>query len=287
METIDIILLSISSLVYLISMILNCLGVYLLSATRPLNSSKILLINLTVSEIIAALIQVISNPMSALLPSSETNKIAIASGASYLPYYLAMHMLTIDRLIGVVFPLKHRIMVTKRRLSFAILATWFLSLLIATVPFIFYHEIQSRVAEMYLAFALDVTYIILCSVTYGLIFIKLLERKRLVNNQQDMNIENRRQNVAENGKFFKITALIILSFLLFLLIPNIVFHLYHINNKTVMESMNIAWSLGFVADPIIYIFLQDNLRLLLKTKLCTCKKEVTPESDNNQQDTAL
>ncbi len=177
---------------------------------------------------------------------------------------------------------------TRRRLSFAILTAWVIAFCTGISLSIFDQTYNRDFGVLKnILLALDSTFIILCMITYCLIFIKILERRKLVNNPQNINAENRQQFVAGNSRFFKITALIILSFFVFILIPDILFHYYSTKDRTVIESLNISLSLGFVADPIVYIFFQDNLRLLLKTKLCTCKKEVTPESDNNQQDTAL
>ena len=279
MKTINIILVFISCLLYLISMILNSLGIYLLSATRPLNSSKILLINLSDSEIFVAMMGVVFNILRAVLPIETMLKIGIIFATSYIAYYFAMFMLTVDRLIGVVLPLKHRVIVTEQRLTLAIVTSWFIALLLQTCFSILSETFHlDSVLLKYIWIALDAVFIILCAITYGLIFIKVLKKKRLENNQQDGR---------GNSRLFKITALIILSFLLLMLVPDIVLYFHSMTNKTAIECLNIVWSLGFVADPIIYIFLQDHLRLLLKTKLCTCKKEVTQESDNNQQNTAL
>ena len=286
METIIKIMLLVSSLFYLISMMLNSLGVYLLSATRPLNSSKILLINLAVSEIFAALVESVSIIGGAFLPLKVALKIGTVLIAIFIPYYFAMCILTIDRLIAVVFPLKHRVMVTNRRLIFTIVVSWFLALLIAISLPIFWEtfHLDYRLLNLTWVF-FDTAFIILFFITYSLIFIKILQRRRLVNNQQDVNAANRRQNERGKSRFFKITALIILSFVLFILVPNIVSQFTR--DETVIASLRIAWSLGMTSDPLIYIFLQDNLRLLLKTKLCTCKKEVRQELDNTVQDTAL
>ncbi len=280
METINIILITLMYLLYLISIFLNSLGIYLLSATRPLNSGKILLINLAISEIFFALIDI---PTKFIHIPSLKSKTLIVS-ASSMPYYFAMFMITIDRLVAFLFPFKHRVMVTNRRLTFAIVASWVLALLIGLCLFIIN---EGNHLYIYIWIAFDAAYILLCAITYGLIFIKILKRRKFVNNQQDVNGPARQQNVTSNNRFFKIIALIILSFLIFILVPDIFFHFYHTNNETVMKCLDVVWTLGFVADPITYIFLQDHLRLLLKKKLCKCKQETVPESTCTQQDTAL
>ncbi len=283
-KIIQITLISLSSFFYIISILLNSLGVYLLCAARPVNSSNILLINLALSEIVVAVISIPTN----FVPISSSMLLIGAVLISSLLYYFAMFMLTIDRLVAILFPLKHRVMVTRRRLTLAISTTWFLALLVGICFVILDMHFHIGVGLMHKIFlSLDVTFIVLCVITYGSTLIKMLRRRRLLNIQLDINVENRRRFVTENSRFFKITALIILSFLLFSLIPDVVLNFYFTNNQIFMQCIMTAWSISFVADPCIYIFLQAHLRLLLKSKLSICKRETAPKSTNGHQDTAL
>ncbi len=265
MDKIVILLRSVCSLIFLVAVSLSTLGIYLLQATKPLNNSKIILINLASSEIANSAVEII---ISHIMPFTSNKAKLLAmrklNATSWIIYYFAMYLLTADRLVATLNPFKYRIFVTQKRLTRFILATWTLAVIIGTSFFLSTRWFE--VFDKHLWIAYDVFFVILCSITYGLIFFKIRSR-RWFNNDK---------------KFFKITSLIILSFIIFILIPDIMFLLYSYRNKIVLEIVSTMWLIGMMVDPVIYIFLQPDLRSLLKSKCCRTKIE-----EASVQDTAL
>ncbi len=285
-EAMRVVLLSLnctSSLIYLASALLNTLGVYLLAATEPFNNSKIILVNLAATEIVISVMQIVDNLMrlfSAVGEGSLTRKL---ENATWLFYFFAMYFLTVDRLVRAAFPLRYVVMITKKRIRLAVLATWFLALVFA-IPLVLVDACYVFFIS-YMPLTLDIIFIILCLATYGLILTKLIQRRRLSHNQQDVNSGRRLRILrTSNRKFLKVVAFIILSFLFFILLPDIIFHIYPANSQEVFESLKVVWAIALVVDPIIYIFLQDELRLLLIKKL---RKVARRNEEPNHQDTAL
>ncbi len=265
MEVIFIIFTAVNSFICLVSIILNSLGMYLLRAAKPLSNSKLLLINLAASEIFNSVIQIIFSFVRTF-PDEETIFILRkCSATSWHFFYAAMYLLTIDRLIAALFPMKYRVSATPKRLARAILAIWILVLVLGTSFFV--SNVWFKFFERHMWVGFDVTFMVVCSATYGLIFVKIRSRTWFGNNK----------------KFFKISSFIILSFVIFNLFPDIIFLLYSHGRRIVLESLCIVWFSRMVLDPMIYIFLQAELRSLLKTKLF--KNKIT--EINSQQETAL
>ncbi len=266
MSSILLFLRSLGSLVGLAVIVLSSLGIYLLCATKPLNNNKILLINLALSGIVSSAVQIVSSYLNHYL--TDAGKILIVqkiSATSANAYYFAIYLLTADRLIATLNPLKYRIFVTKKRLKRVIIASWSL-ILILEISFFLSTE-WFKLFDKHMWVTYDIIFAILCFTTYGLIFLKIRSR-RWFNNDK---------------KFFKITSLIVLSFIIFILVPNILFHLYAYKYKALLEFLVIMWLTGMMVDPIIYIFLQPDLRSLLKDKFC--RRNI--EEPSLQQETAL
>ncbi len=267
------VILHVGSLLYLISILLNSLGVYLLTAARPLTNSKFLLTNLAGTEILLSATQIAFNFVHVFSGEDAIVTVTKVLGAIWQGYYFSVIFLTIDRLIAIRFPFKYRILVTKKRLKWTILASWLLA--IALGASLFLDDKWFNSFWGYVWISLDVVFIVLCITTYGYIFTKILQRRRLGNDNQGAN-NGVRERFAMNRerKFVKIVACILISFLLLFLIPDIIMHLY--DSKELIYFLHVVWPIGIVIDPIIYIFLQDDLRLLLKRKIFHMNNEQSP-----------
>ncbi len=269
----------------------NALGIYLIFSTKSMSNSKFLLINLASSEILLCGSQMAYYSAS-LIPGSKERELPIAYKIALMCafyYYLSMFLMTIDRLVAILFPLKYRVTVTKTRLFRMVLAIWFLALVLEVSLFL--SKSWSGLVGSYFWVSLDVTYFILFCVTYGLILFRIKSRRRFENNLPETATERRhRFAINRERKFFKIVALIIVSFIILIMIPNIV-HRYidSAPNELLKAFISLVWVCSFIADPIIYIFLQDDLRLLLRSKFCCFNQtiEEVPSHQEFQQETAL
>ncbi len=129
------VILHVSNVLYLIAALLNGLGIYLLTVVRPLSNGKFLLANLAVTEIIVSVTNVAGSlvrAFSASFSNVSRNCLAIA----WLGYYSSVFFLTIDRLVAIQFPLRYRVVITKKRVKLAILLAWILVIALGTSFFI-------------------------------------------------------------------------------------------------------------------------------------------------------
>ncbi len=268
------VILIVSSLIHLFSIFLNVLGVYLLTAIKPLSIGKFLLTNLAVSEIILSGVQIAVNSIRAFVRIEENTDADKVRATIWLVYYSSVFFLTIDRLIAINFPLRYRVLITKKRLKLAILVVWTLATALGASFFIY--------GNLFISFwnmtwmVLDVAFIILAVTTYGFIFFKILRRRRFENNDQD----GRRQHfiMSREKKFVKIAGLIIGTFLFLFLIPDTIKYGY-----PSLEALLLTYPIGILLDPVIYIFLQEDLRSLLKRSVF----QTDNGANHAQQDTAL
>ncbi len=263
-------ILYISIVLFIVSLLLNCLGVHLLTAIKPVSNSKVILCNLAVTEILLCVTEIAFN----LEPANLFVRALL--GVVWLAYYSSILFLTIDRLIAIRLPLKYRVVITKKRLKLAIGTAWTLAMMFGTS--FYFVSGWSFLFWKYASIVLDVTFIALCVLTYGYIFVKIFLRRRFDDNGQETN-DGRRQRLIINRerKFVKIAGLIVFSFVLLALVPDIILYQYGSN------WVGIFLPVGIITDPVIYIFLQDDLRSLLKRRVLRRSGDKAP----TRQETTL
>ncbi len=270
------------------SIALNVLGIYLLRAARTSSNSRFLLINLASSEIVLSTAQVIYF-CSSFYTSFEIKLIILKIQLmTILIYYFSMFLLTIDRLVAILFPLKYRVSVTTRLLTRVVLAICVLAVCFGVSLFL--SNDWFDFCWKYIWILLDVVYFILCCGTYTLIFYKMRSSRRLEKSLPQINAE-RRQRLAFNRerKFFKIVGMIIISFIVLIMVPDVLFYYFKVTESSLFVKagnlLYMIWLTGFIADPVIFIFLQQDLRSLLKSKLCKFGRSV--QERPNHQETAF
>ncbi len=290
-STVPLVLNCIVTLVVLFAIVFNAVGFYLLLAAKNSTNGNILLMNLAVSQLILCAGQITDN-FCRMFRHEEMNTLIWKIGtAFFMVYYLIMFLLTIDRLIAIRLPLRYRVLLTKERLLRCLKAVWAVSIGVGVSVIL--NETWHEWFEKYVWSILSAVFLLLCFVAYCLIYRTIRARRRLDNNLQQAA---RRQQLAfrRNTKFFKIVALIIASFILFVLIPDIIFYILLEQTEITAECVLILWFIGIALDPVIYVFLQDNLRQMLKRKLCKINVEDTSQQGSSsqqlppsQEDTAL
>lgn len=259
-----------SYLIVIASLIFNSLGIYLLFLIRSNDFNQtIIIINLSISEILIAIGWIAEHTASRLGMTFNDRGMLIIWGLRagvYCFWFFDMYILAIDRLIGCNFPLKHLRLVNKRNIEILMTLVWVIclanSLFLLLVDTKLYHFIYNKF--VWLIF--DCIAVVIYTVTYTSIFISSYRAKR-----KRRSTANSIGNTRKNRQFLKIVSLIILTFLIFEVLPTTISMTYYYTNKTIpwiLESiMNLSYQLALLTDPLIYIFLQSRVRMLLSKKV--------------------
>ena len=134
----------------------------------------------------------------------------------------------------------------------------------------------------------SVFYNVVAIFTYVVIFWKYVRSKVRVRHSNDPNDGQQRVSTVEvfvKSRFY-VSVLIILTYLIFNTIPYCVHAILYPNSWTtnyrpVQFIMIVLHHLGYLSDPVIYIFLQRDVRKQL-SKLMICKVDSTEDQvDNN------
>ena len=264
----------VSIILRLVDILLHSSGIYLLlSCDRHEKCSvqQLYITNLSVTEICFSVLWLFMIPVSDLFTTSDSVSAIIKHVQHYVMvciyttvvfvFYATMIYITLDRLVAIKLSLKYRIYWNTKRAKYLILGTWvagsllFLSILLLNESTGFKFDIEFH---KYFYTPLNILFIILAVFTYIFIF---REYKKSV----DMN--SSRQNsifiVFYKSQFY-ISVLLILTFLLFIIIPDLTYlfdmSIQNKKSKTLLSACAILYSIANIMNGCLYIFLQPNIK---------------------------
>lgn len=182
--------------------------------------------------------------------------------------FLVMYILTADRLICIIDPLRHKTNVTRSRLWKVIIASWLVSSLLS----IFKNTIDGGWFIVHnIGLGICALYIILVIVTYAIIIYKMRKSKRefpvrppIANNSMATNSATPKINFR---KEFLVPTLVIVSFLV---CYHITFALmtYMSNHYLLYQICHVIQYFGLICDPLIYVILTKYYRSTIVEKCC-------------------
>ena len=186
-----------------------------------------------------------------------------------------MIILTLDRLICIVNPLKYKSSVTKSRTKRVLFAAWIFSSILGGIYAKFPH-LKSPIVMV--AVCLCASYVVLAVGTYSFIFIKL---RRSRTRMFEMASSVHHGNNGHSGRYrkqFLVPGLIIVTFLVFYVAPLITIRFVirtrrsdvTVRDVVIHELLAILIDIGTASDAVIYVLLTQRYRELLKRKIRSC-----------------
>ncbi|XP_057290833.1 melanocyte-stimulating hormone receptor-like [Hydractinia symbiolongicarpus] len=251
-----------------LSVVFNLLGMYLLTQLKSRrNMGQIsLLISMSLSEVLIALVDVVYMIVKFAGLDEETSNIFVyceeVIAGLFFTYYAVLFMLTFDRLLAFVLLLKYHSIVTIKRTRYCIVVVWIGGFIIVFPFFFLSPDTFFETWYKYVYLILDGIILTTVFITYSYIFNKASRKRRTV-----------ASGVAGREKMFVVTTIIIATFVLLVVIPDILYayrFVIHKMGSDVEESIiGMCWELNYITDPCVYTFLQKDVRKVLRQKLST------------------
>lgn len=187
---------------------------------------------------------------------------------------LIMLYITINRLVGSTWPLKSRVYLTKGNLEYLLAASWVVCFGVCLMCFVcnftlFINFNQSHKAYTYaLSVALGLKFLFTIA-TYICIFKMIVQSKRNIT-----RCGSRKQKISlfqlyRKSRFYT-TGFLLLTYLLFMIIPFIVWNYYIVMGNLSELEFYIFMCLvllNFSFDAFIYIYVDEEVRKLMWKKL--------------------
>ena len=290
-QALDITLIVISN----INVVLHTLGLYLLFCLPTKKVQQWLLISLSVSELLKnILIQVIILPhiLNVATETWETQVYVYLTffydyGVTGL-YYLTMYFITFDRLLKIHLSNSYSSYCNVQRVKYLLLAIgcfcFFVSVVLSVAYFVsgggegttMQYFVFTRYTEaefvVYAHPCLDILFLLLATVTYYKIFKTYMRSQRRVS-RQSLATKKKAQSMCKKmaQSTFSVPILLILSFIFFAVVPDLISSYYEISKQDVPYSVEMVCYLMFLLSDLcdvgIYIFMQRPVRSLLLKKL--------------------
>ena len=260
--------------VLLFAIVFNACGIFLLKSLPGSDVTQtIIIINLSISEILIAvgwIGELVADIVGLTLEDRALLIVWAIRAGVYCFWFFVMYILSLDRFMSCVLALKHRAMVTKKRLRHLMTSLWTLCALSCLFLLVFDTSACHNIYNKFVWISLDAIAVLIYSLTYISIFAYNLKRERM-KRVRTHSLESQENPSRINLHFFKIVGLIIISFIIFEVVPSVTEMSFFWNGSAVPEALEgfiaLFYQLILLIDPLIYIFMQSKVRRLLFAKI--------------------
>lgn len=261
----------------IIAVFLHVLGIYLLIAIRNRRSIQdVIIMSFSITEIFMACFDVTENIMSRWCHKLDKNMnlVTITSCSLFvIPNFLILIVLTLNRFFEVYLNIKYEIYFDKRKIRYMLMGCWGSGIAVGCVLIplrILDHQIGYIIFKYMFPIIQGVVLLIAIPV-YIYIYNRIKENHRSI---PQPRIAGQSPPPAIKRKKFFLPFLIILSFFLFVVIPDItnllLFYVYETGVHWHAQVLYIFYTCGYTCDALLYIFLQKHLRERCKRELQRC-----------------
>lgn len=252
-------------------LVLNSLGIYLLSQIKTNNMNQIMiLINLGVAEILIA-IGWLAEDVASMYGYSINDRLmqvvwGVRAGA-YCFWFTCMCIMSIDRFLGCHFPLKHLILSSKKNIHRLMLCVWMLCATNSIFLICFDTRVLFDIYNSTVWFIFSSISVLTFVLTYTSIAVYMLKRRGVKRKSETAG----RCVLKSNQQFVTVVTLILMSYVVFEVCPTTVTMVYFQTDEriphTLSNIIDMSYIVAIFVDPLIYIFLQSRVRKLLVSKL--------------------
>ena len=244
----------------------NIIGVYLLIKLKKRNitsNQRVLLIALCSDELIISVLAIVRSitlvhQVPTLFRDFLVNFHQITLASHYI---FIMILLAIDRYLLIKLNIKYPIYCTPLKIKRIIYIAWLVSIVSFAVYFpiqVFYPNDVVKYTTIYLFPIYEFFYVVVLLLTYYSIFTKIKRKKREDNLIRDQISQNNNESrVTKSKQRFNIYLLtmIIISFITFTVLPNIIWKLSHflVIPESVSKYCIILYPIGWSCNSVVYI----------------------------------
>jgi len=263
--------------VQIISILLNTLGLYLVSKLKRPKNIHIILNHLSMSEIVIQVFRFVSaiyffwyDDHEEYLGYQVTRTFTVLGLC--VTYILIMSVVALDPLLIVILKTKYQTYITQRKVNKILALCWAVGVIHASTSFYFRYMDRENFAANYTFPSVTVLFVLFSATSYIVIYRAIKEKTK---NLTHGSVTTRNSKPALK---FRVPVLITLTFFLFCLTPSLVQSVIGIEglSKIFMSGLGIWFSLGFIVDSLIYMFLHPIVKKLLvqfiQTRHIKCKQ---------------
>lgn len=253
--------------VVILAIILHTLGIYCMHKNKQFSKiQRVILTNLSVAKLVCIpgfSMDIIFKCMYPHRPAPRDYPLVVKyyGFITVLLTLFSMSLISLDRLLCVTLCLHYRRLVTKRRIIKTVFLMWFLAIAFSSL------EIFPPPWSQYFLKFIGSCFFIVTLVTYSTIAYKLKKRNRRFSSTANPPEPGRKTF----RKHYVMPFLIVMSFIVIGVLPfDMSLFMTHTHELDVARYTLLSFNIAL--DPIIYVFLQKELRrtAMHVTRSCSC-----------------
>ena len=248
----------------------HAFGLYLLRCVHKNGHQTVhglLAINLSIAEMLTCAIPLLSYyiPLVVLLnidkpaPFKEhlinfASVFLTINTGLILILYSAMVLITLNRLLGSLFPIKYRIYATKRKVLYSIVCGWIIGIVYSATSYIWQWGNANFRIYLYGMVAFSLCFLLLCTFTYINIFKALVRSKRLIARSSANHQDFSSFQIFRNSRFYT-SVLLVVTYCIFWVFPIIASGIAMIIGPLPEDIVHVFKSLAYLNRTHLYIFI--------------------------------
>lgn len=252
-----------SLILMFLSLMLNSFGIFVLNKQYKgkNNAQKIILINLSTIEIVKMIQDicvVIIYQYFGMIYENYMVYFELMEIGTLSIIFLSMILISVDRFLCITLGIKYKAIVTKRNVKLTVVMIWVIGVS-TSVPFFFTND-RSNIKYIYYT-ATGAFFVVLSVIAYATVAFSIRSRTR----------SKRSRPISVFRKSYIVPFGIITTFVLFNVIPDtvevLVVHYNRPFDSTTYEAVFCFYIIGYIADPLIYIFLNAETRAAARSTI--------------------
>lgn len=275
----------------LLNIIFHSIGCFLLVRLYKngrQNVQQIYLINLSIThalgnvfQLVSRVLLIVSFPVISEKPVCDFQYFLINAMFTLFTfsYYMSMIYLTIDKALDILLNIKYPLYWNEKKAKHLVYATWVFGVILCLSVFFLYTFLElsfESVADVFFLYfypTFDFSFILLAVVCYSFLFHKYKEARMApakIRCGNDVEKCGSLFAIFRTSRFY-ISVLLICTFLLFMVLPNMVYLFYGVigrqKSTTLDDILLIFFNGSYLLDAWIYIFAQRPVLNLLCRKV--------------------
>lgn len=257
---------------------LHSLGIYLLKCIRKnghQNVEQIYLMHLSGVEIVVGISMLIHVPLHTvyLVDGKPVHILDLWEYISvmktvfvYVTYFIVMIVLTVDKLLVITLNIRYPVHWNEVKAKKLMLLAWFLGVVFGLTTTIIKALKKFETVELHFIYIpLNIVFVLVAIVTYTILFYKYVQSRICPLPASVSNQDAGHQSVFKifRRSRFLITTMLIISFMLFTVLPQLCL----VFVKNIHIFVFICFQISMLCDVFIYVLLTRQIRVLLWKKL--------------------
>lgn len=288
MDIIETILVTVLIIMIAINILLHSLGIYLLQTLNTRNedaAQDTFIIHLSIQEILSnffAIIIIIIKYVD--FDDSIVNSVdyfveylfIVDHTILTIPFYLLMICIIMDKFLEIYLNIKYPLYCSAERVSFIVKTIWFVGSFVGTAMLVTFAtlDFDYETFDRYTFLIFDFIILILVISTHAYIFYRFVATRMQPVQKRTISSGKRRiLDTFKNSRFY-VSTLLIASFLLFIIIPDLTYEFSGLHYNSDEKSLDICgfaiaylYTISYLCDACIYIFAKAKVRRLFRRKL--------------------